>query len=53
LGPTALAAKEALGVETLQAVADKGYYQSEDLKACEQAGIETYAAPIARDHCRR
>jgi hypothetical protein len=44
LGPTALVAKEALGVETIQAVADKGYYQSEDLKACEQAGIETYVA---------
>jgi hypothetical protein len=44
LGPTALAAKEALGVPTIQAVADKGYYQGEDLKACEQAGIETYVA---------
>jgi transposase len=44
LGPTALAAKEALGVESIQAVADKGYYQSEDLKACEQAGVETYVA---------
>jgi transposase len=44
LGPTAQAAKAALGVETIQAVADKGYYQSEDLKSCEEAGIETYVA---------
>ena len=42
LASTALAAKEALGVETIQAVADKGYYQGEDIQACEEAGIEAY-----------
>ncbi len=44
LGPMALAAKEALGVERLQAVADAGYNEADQLEACEQAGIETYVA---------
>jgi transposase len=38
----AKAAKETLGVETLQVLADTGYYNSEDLKACEDDGIEAY-----------
>lgn len=42
LGPMALAAKAALAVERLQAVADAGYHESEQLHRCGQAGIEAY-----------
>src|SRR5204863_174424 len=38
----AKAAKEVLDVETLQAAADTAYYNSEDLKACEDDGIVAY-----------
>jgi len=33
------AAREALGTEELTAIADRGYYSSEQLKRCEDAGI--------------
>jgi transposase len=33
-------AKEVLGVDELEAVADRGYYSSEEIKACDDAGIE-------------
>src|SRR5712672_490158 len=32
-------AKEVLGVDELEAVADRGYYSGEEILACEQAGI--------------
>jgi transposase len=38
----AKAAKEALGAETLQAVADTGYYNGAALKECEEGGIVPY-----------
>lgn len=38
----AQAAKEALGAETLQALADVGYYNSGTLKSCEDNGIVAY-----------
>jgi transposase len=41
----AKAAKEVLEVETLQILADAGYYNSEDLKACEDDGITAYVPP--------
>jgi transposase len=44
-GQLAAVAKEAkarLDVPTLQAVADKGYHEADQLEACEQAGIETF-----------
>jgi Transposase and inactivated derivatives len=41
----AKAAKELLEAETLQILADAGYYNSEDLKACEDDGIEAYVPP--------
>jgi transposase len=31
--------KKALGVEKLDTVADRGYFNSEEILACEQAGI--------------
>ena len=42
LTETAEAAKEAFGVETIEAVADKGYFKIEDIEACEKAGIVPY-----------
>jgi transposase len=38
----AKSAKEVLEVETLQVLADAGYYRSADLKACEDDGIVAY-----------
>jgi transposase len=38
----AKAAKEGLQVQSLQILADVGYYNSEDLKACEDDGITAY-----------
>lgn len=35
-------AKEMLGVETLEVVADRGYYNGEEVKACEQSGMRVY-----------
>jgi hypothetical protein len=42
LTQTAEAAKDVLGVETIDAVADKGYFKIEDIEACENAGIVAY-----------
>jgi hypothetical protein len=42
LTQTAEPAKEVLGVETIEAVADKGYFKIEDVEACEKAGIVPY-----------
>jgi hypothetical protein len=42
LTQTAETAKEILGVETIEAVADKGYFKIEDIEACEKAGIVPY-----------
>ena len=41
----AKAAKEIFGAETLQILADTAYYNSEDLKACEDDGIVAYVPP--------
>lgn len=35
-------AKDALGVDKLKAVTDRGYFNNAEIKACEDAGIETY-----------
>ena len=42
LKQTAEPAKEILGVETIEATADKGYFKIEDIEACEKAGIVPY-----------
>jgi transposase len=44
----ARAAKEALGVDTLQAVADAGYYSGAALKDCEEDGIVAYVPQAER-----
>ena len=48
LHPMAKAAKEALGVETLQALADVGYDNSVALKSCEDDGIVAYVPRAER-----
>ncbi len=40
LANMAVQAKEVLGVDKLEAVADRGYYSGEEIKACADAGIE-------------
>ena len=42
LAQTAGAARELLGVERINAVADKGYHKGEDIAACEQVGVIPY-----------
>ena len=44
----AKAAKQALGAETLQAVADAGYYNGTELKACEDDDIIAYVPQAKR-----
>jgi transposase len=44
----ATAAKEALGAETLTALADTGYYNGNALKACEEDGITAYVPQAKR-----
>jgi transposase len=39
LASTAKAAKEAIGTERLEAVADRGYFNGEEIKTCDDAGI--------------
>ena len=39
LSPVAKRAKATLEVENLDAVADRGYFDSEEILACEEAGI--------------
>ena len=42
LTQTAEVAKEILGVETIDVVADRGYFKIEDIESCEKAGIMPY-----------
>ena len=35
-------AKEAIGTDTLDVVADRGYYKGEEILACDKAGVTTY-----------
>jgi transposase len=44
----AKAAKDELGVETLTALADSGYYSGNALKECEENGIVAYVPPAKR-----
>ncbi len=44
LASTAGAARAALDVERIAAVADMGYYKGEDIEACEASGIMPYVA---------
>jgi transposase len=42
LSKMALAAREAMGKEKLHAIADRGYFNSLQIKACEEAGLAMY-----------
>jgi len=44
LSPMAKQAKEALGVDHLEAVADQGYYDGQEVKQCLEAGITPFMA---------
>jgi transposase len=44
LAQTAGAAREVLGVDRIDAVADKGYYKGEDIAACEDIGVVPFVA---------
>lgn len=50
---TAKAAKDMLGVETLEVVADRGYFQAEDIEACEQAGMTPFVPKPNRGPAKR
>ena len=42
LGSIAGKAREALGADAIEAFADRGYFKSEEIVTCEEAGIEVY-----------
>lgn len=42
LAPMAAKAKDVMRAETLEALADRGYYSGEQLLACEQIGVKPY-----------
>jgi hypothetical protein len=42
LSPMAIAAKDAMAVDELDAVADRGYFKGEEVLACDEAGITVY-----------
>ena len=42
LSPMAIAAKQAMGVDELDAVADRGYFKGEEVLTCDEAGIDAY-----------
>jgi transposase len=44
LSPMAKEAKAVLGTKKLKVVADKGYYNGEEIRECEQAGVIAYVA---------
>ena len=48
LAETATAARENLGANRIDAVADKGYFKLEDIEACEAAGVTPYVAKPKR-----
>lgn len=50
LHAVALAAKETLDVETLQAAADVGYYNGDELLACEADGIVAYVPEAEKNN---
>jgi len=42
LSPMAAKAKDAMGVETLEAIADKGYFKGEDIRTCEDMSVTAF-----------
>jgi len=50
LQQTAEPAREVLGVETIDVVADAGYFRTEDIEACEKAGLTPHVPRPQRGH---
>jgi transposase len=50
LSNMAVKAREALHTDSLKVVADSGYYCSEEIKACEEAGMQVYVEAVAKPH---
>ncbi|NTI32899.1 IS1182 family transposase [Rhizobium rhizogenes] len=48
LAPTVEAAMDTLGVEKIEAIADRGYFKIEDIEACEKAGITAFVPKPVR-----
>lgn len=46
LSPMAKLAREAMGVKELSAVADRGYFKSEEIHACHEAGITVFVPKV-------
>ena len=46
LAQTAVAARENLSVEKIDAVADKGYYKIDDIEACEAGGVTAHVPKL-------
>src|SRR3974377_2425974 len=45
-------AKEALGAGTIEALADRGFYDQKELVSCDQAGITTYVPKISTSNAK-
>jgi transposase len=50
LANMSMKAKEVLQCESLQAMGDRGYYDSQQIKMCEDAGIEVFVDAPAKGH---
>lgn len=53
LADTAQAAKDLLGVDKIDVVADRGYFQAEDIEACEEVGITPFVPKPDRGPAKR
>jgi transposase len=53
LSPMAIRAKETLGVEELEVLADKGYYDSEQVATCAKEGISPYIPKLNNSSNKR
>ena len=52
LSPMAERARDALDVEAIEVLADKGYFNGEEIAACEEAGIDVYVPKPATSNSR-
>jgi transposase len=50
LANMAFKAKKSLQADSLNVVADSGYYCSEEIKTCEEAGMQVYVEAVAKPH---
>jgi transposase len=53
LAKVAIDTKQALGVETLEVLADKGYHAGAELKACAEEQITTYVSPKENNNTKK